>query len=157
MTLSFDPRARLAAFLHPRVCPGHPTGVDPVDCLLMPSAIEAYRAGLAEAGLAVVPLDAVVLLERLITGLAAPDTPAEAAPRSASEARAHAATWLVSRQQDGAEVREGPFTRAWAEIVLADHNLSHPRNIVSARLEGEPGWMADLDATLGDDGLDEAA
>lgn len=147
MTPSFDPRPALADFLHPTVCPAHAGQIEPAACLRLPDAVEAYVSQLASAGLAVVPVPAVKLLARLFADATDADeaaTGCEQVPASGSEARALAMTWLVSRLADGGERREGPFTRAWGEILLGDLNLSHGADVVSARLEGEHAWLAEL-------------
>jgi len=149
MQSQFDPHPQLARYLHARVCPGHRTEIDPVDCLLMPSAMADFQAELAKAGLSLVPTKIVQFLMRSYDGAIADATPAERAPASGSEQRAIESTFVAIRLADGTTRRDGPYPRWMAELVIGDLAWSHADDVVGARLEREPSWIASLLDELG--------
>ena len=149
MSHSFDPTAAIADYLHPRVCDGHETVISPVDCLLVQSAWPDWLAEMNQAGLAVVPLDAIAMLERLFDSFINGTMPAEqAVDPNSSAGRALAATFVDIQYHDGSNQRQGPFPRWMAEMVLGDLNFNHNADMYSAVLVAEPSWIAGLLSSL---------
>jgi hypothetical protein len=147
----FDPVPLLAAFLHEEHCPGHPTPIDPIDCLTIRPVLDEYVARLRAAGLALVPTESVRLLEQLMDGLT--ETPdVEEVPvgePNQSRSRAYAPTWVILRHRDGQLERGGPYQRWLAELLLCDLGTIHDADVVAARLEGEAPWIDELLRELG--------
>ncbi len=67
MTSPFDPTSRIAAFLHPSVCPEHATDVAGADCPVALEAAARWRSDLFDAGLATLPLEVIQFVERQFT------------------------------------------------------------------------------------------
>ena len=150
----FDPEPLLLAYIHARACPGHGEGVsvEPADCLFIAEVVADFRAGLAKAGLGLVPLAGVRFLERRFAEILEEDLPEPEEPASGdsqSEARAREQVWLRTTARNGAVVRSGPHPRWWAEILLGDLALDHGPDTASARIEPEPAWIWDLLSDLG--------
>ena len=148
----FDPAPLLAEHLHKRLCPGHSSAIDPVDCLVVQAAMADYLADLASAGLALVPADSILFLRQLFDDATEQAELEDLPPdgHNASRERAHAQTWLILRHQDGRLERGGPYQRWLAELLLADLGYYHDADVVAARLEGEPDWVDDLLRELND-------
>ena len=145
MNHAFDPTAAIAHYLHPRVCDGHDTAISPIDCLSVQSAMPDWLAEMNQAGLAVVPLDAMVMLERLFDSFINGATPDEqAADPNSSAGRVLAATFVDIQYRDGSNKRQGPFPRWMAELVLGELNFNHSDDMHSAVLVAEPAWIAGL-------------
>jgi hypothetical protein len=148
----FDPTPLLAEHLHKKLCAGHSSAIEPVDCLIVQAAMADYVADLAAAGLVLVPADSVRFLQQLFDDAIRPDD-LEERPEgegNGSRSRAHAQTWLILRHQDGRVERGGPYQRWLAELLLCDLGYAHDPDVVAARLEGEPEWVDELLRELGD-------
>ena len=147
----FDPTPLLAAFLHPRVCPGHAGDIEPVDCLAVQASIRDYVDELRAGGLALVPAGSIRFLQQLFDDATQPSELEErpSDERNDSRERAHSQTWLILRHTDGRVERGGPYQRWLAELLLADLGYYHDPDVVAARLEGEPEWMDELLRELG--------
>jgi hypothetical protein len=148
----FDPTPLLAEHLHKKLCSGHSSAIEPVDCLVVQAAMADYVADLAAAGLALVPADSVRFLQQLFEDATRPDQLEERPEGEGNESRsrAHAQTWLILRHQDGRVERGGPYQRWLAELLLCDMGYYHDPDVVAARLEGEPDWVDELLRELGD-------
>ena len=141
----FDPRRRLSAYLHPRLCRGHHSEMEPWECLVVAGAIDAWIADFRSAGLVALPVEVIDFVERQFDApRAEPMEQVTAEPGGIRGDLYHAQVFIEVRQRDGSTHRLGPWPRWLAEIMLVDLNWSHDEHVIAARLVAEPAWIGEL-------------
>jgi hypothetical protein len=151
---SFDPIPRLAAVLHDTACDGHPANVPDSACFLARAAAEAHREILAAAGLAIAPTEVVRWMTTALDDAANSQPETAFDLRNPSEVRARAQVFIQKRLDGGGILRDGPYERWFAELVMGDLAAGAEPGVRSSLIVPEPDWIGEL---LGTDFGERAA
>jgi len=156
---TFDASTLLAAYLHPRVCAGHETLIEPADCLAVQRALPQWLDELHASGMGLVPLSSISLLERLFDRFTAQmePEPEQAVVPNTTASRALAATFIQITYRDGQVKREGPYARWMAEMLIGELNFQHSPDMHSSILIPEPAWIDSIISSLALGNADDMA